>query len=132
MMVELLKKVLNLKFEEAVKHIEKTIIENGFSHIITKNMHETIKTKLGINNYPKYTLILACGAEFARAALDISRDIGLLFPCSFTVYEDEGKVWVSHISIMKVAAAIGLAPEKAMQPVIEMAGTAVKVVWEKL
>jgi RimJ/RimL family protein N-acetyltransferase len=34
-------------------------------------------------------------------ALEASFNTGLLFPCSFVVYEEEGKIIVSHVSIMK-------------------------------
>jgi uncharacterized protein (DUF302 family) len=130
-MVEPLKKVLDMNFEEAVKHVEKVIVEQGFSHMLTKNIDDIIKTKLGIDNYPRYTIILACAPQFAKAALDVSKNVGLLFPCSFAVYEDQGKVWVGHVSIMKIAPEVGLAPADKMGPVIEMTGAAVRAAWEK-
>ncbi|MCP4214005.1 MAG: DUF302 domain-containing protein [bacterium] len=131
-MVEPLKKTVDMTFEQAVERIETLIVEQGFSHIATKRLDNIFKEKLGIEDYPQYAMILGCGAEFAKAALDVSKDVGLLFPCSFVVYVEEDKVWVGHISIMKIAPALGLAPAAAMAPVIEKTGTAVHMIWDML
>jgi len=129
-MVDILKKELKMDFDQAVKRVEQIIIEEGFSHMLTKSIDEIFKKKLGID-YDRYTIILACGPEFAKGALDVSKNVGLLFPCSFVVYEEEGRVYVSHASIMKVAPEAGLAPADKMKPVIEMTGKAVHAAWDK-
>lgn len=120
-----------MDFDEAVKHVEKIIVEEGFSHMLTKPIDTIFKQKLGVKDYPRYTIILACGPEFAKAALDVSKNVGLLFPCSFAVFEDEGKVYVGHTSIMKIAPEVGLAPADDMKPVIEMTGKAVHRAWDR-
>lgn len=130
-MVDFLKKELNMDFEEAVKHVEKISQENGFGVLISKALHSIFKEKLGID-YPKYTIVLVCNPKFAKAALDVSEDVGMLFPCSFVVYEKDGKVLVSHVSIMKIAPEVGLAPADGMKPVIEMTGKGVHAIWDKL
>lgn len=130
-MVDVLKKELNMSFDEAVKHVEKVVIGEGFSHMLTKPIHSIFKQKLGIA-YPKYTIILACAPELAKGALDVSKNVGLLFPCSFVVYEDEGKVIVAHTSIMKVAVEVGLADKDGMAPVIAMTGKKVHAAWDKI
>jgi uncharacterized protein (DUF302 family) len=129
-MVDILKKELEMDFDEAVERVVKIIIEEGFSHMLTKSIDEIFKKKLGID-YDRYTIILACAPEFAKAALDVSKNVGLLFPCSFVVYEENKKVYVSHASIMKVAPEAGLAAASDMKPVIEMTGKAVHAAWEK-
>ena len=129
-MVDILKKELNMEFDAAVAHIEKIIVEEGFSHMLTKSIDQIFKKKLGID-YDKYSIILACGPNFAKAALDVSKNVGLLFPCSFVVYEENGKVFVSHASIMKIAPEAGLAPLDEMKPVIEMTGKAVHRAWDR-
>jgi len=127
-MVDILKKELNMDFDKAVERVEKIIVEEGFSHMLTKSIDEIFKKKLGID-YDRYTIILSCGPEFAKGALDVSKNVGLLFPCSFVVYEETGKVYVSHASIMKIAPEAGLAPADKMKPVIEMTGKAVHAAW---
>jgi uncharacterized protein (DUF302 family) len=130
-MVEILRKKLDMDFNQGVKHVEEIVREQGFSHLLTKNIHEIFKLKLGPGTYSKYAIILVCGAEYAKAALDVSKNVGLLFPCSFIVFEEDSQVWVEHVSIMKVAAKIGLAPGKKMKPVIELTSQAVKAAWDK-
>jgi len=129
-LVDILKKELTMSFDDAVAHVEKIIVEEGFSHMLTKPIHQIFKDKLGID-YEKYTIILACAPEYAKAALDVSKQVGLLFPCSFVVYEDNGKVYVSHASIMKIAPEAGLAPLDEMKPVIEMTGKGVHAAWDR-
>lgn len=129
-MVDFLKKELDMDFDKAVKKVENIVEEEGFSLLLTKDLDKIFKKKLGVD-YSRYTMILACAPEFAKGALDVSKNAGLLFPCSFVVYEDEGKVFVSHISIMKIAPEIGLAPADEMQPVIDMTGEAVHKAWDR-
>lgn len=130
-MVDFLKKELDMDFDDAVKHVEKIVQEEGFSHMLTKDIDKIFKKKLGVKEYDRYTIILACAPEFAKGALDVSKNVGLLFPCSFVVYEDEGKVYVGHVSIMKIAPEVGLAPQDEMKPVIEMTGKGVHAAWDK-
>ena len=89
------------------------------------------KEKLGIEDYPQYTIICACGAKLAKAAMDVSKNMGLLFPCTFVVYEDNGEIYVAHISIMKIGPEIGLVLADKMQPVIEMTGEMVGRAWSR-
>ena len=121
-----------MNFDQAVQRVEKVLLETGFTHMLTKPIHKVIEQHLSIDRYDKYTIILACGPELAKMALDVSKDTGLLFPCSFSVYEDEGEVWLGHISIMKIAPAIGLAPVDEMIPVINRAADMVRAAWEKI
>lgn len=130
-MVDVLKKEVLADFDEAIERVEKIITEEGFSILLTKSIDEIMKKKLGLEDYPRYTIILACAPELAKMALDVSKDIGNLFPCSFVVYEDDKKVFVSHLSIMKTATEIGLAPANKMAPVIKKTGEKVRAAWVK-
>jgi uncharacterized protein (DUF302 family) len=130
-MVDVLKKKLDLGFDDAVKHVELIVKEEGVSVLMVKPLHNIFKEKLGVDGYPRYTMICACGAQLAKAAMDVSKNMGLLFPCSFVVYEDRGGVYVSHVSIMKIGPAIGLASADEMQPVIEMTGEMVGRAWSR-
>ncbi|MBD3354128.1 MAG: DUF302 domain-containing protein [Candidatus Lokiarchaeota archaeon] len=130
-MVEFLKKELNMNFEAAVKHVTDTVVSGGFAHLMSKSLSAVFKKTLNID-YAKYTMILACSPKIAKAALDVSFNMGMLFPCSFVVYEENEKVYVAHVSIMKIGPEIGLASIEEMQPVIKMTGEAVHKVWEQL
>ena len=130
-MVDYLKKVVDVSFDEAVKKVKEAAESEGFGVMLVKSISDIFKKKLGID-YPKYTIILACKPQYAKGALDASIHMGLLFPCSFVVYEEDGNVIVSHISIMKIGPEIGLAPADKMAPVIKMTGEGVHKVWDKI
>jgi len=130
-MIEVLKKEMAMSFDKAVEHIENIVKNEGFSILLTKSIDEIFQKKLGITDHPRYTTIFACGPELAKMGLEASFNVGLLFPCSFAVYEEDGKVIVSHVSIMKIAKEVGLATEEAMAPVIAKTGKMVHSAWEK-
>ncbi|MHA1110682.1 MAG: hypothetical protein ACTSRE_06235, partial [Promethearchaeota archaeon] len=66
-----------------------------------------------------------------KGALDVSWKVGLLFPCSFVVFVEDGKVMIAHSSIMKMAPEVGFASLEDMKPVIEMTGAAVHKAWDR-
>jgi uncharacterized protein (DUF302 family) len=130
-MVGILRKEVSYPFDETVDRVEKACTSEGFGVLLTKEVDTLFREKLGVE-YSRFTLILACAPELAKKALDISKDVGTIFPCSFVVYEDDNKVMVAHTSIMKIAAEVGLAPREAMVPVIEETGIRVRRVWDKI
>lgn len=131
-MVEVLRKEVDYDFDEAVKRVEDICSKNGFSVLVTKHLDQIFKKALDVDKYPRYAMVLACNPALAKMALDVSKDAGTLFPCSFVVYEDEGRTVVAHTSIMRVAAETGLAPEDKMEPVIKETGKHVHKVWEDI
>ncbi|UCH71089.1 MAG: DUF302 domain-containing protein [Candidatus Bathyarchaeota archaeon] len=130
-MVHVLKKEVMVGFDEAVERLEQIIEEQGFSIFLTKSIDDILKKKLQLEGYPRYTIILVCAAELAKMALDVSKDVGTLFPCSFVVYEDDNKVFISHLSIMKTAVELGLAPENQMVSVTKKTQEKVRAVWSR-
>jgi hypothetical protein len=62
-MVDILRKELDMSFEDAVKKVEDVSEDEGFTILLTKGMHDMFKKKLGIENYPRTTFILThvCG-----------------------------------------------------------------------
>ena len=130
-MVEILRKEVSYTFDEAMKRVVDACESEGFGILLTKRIDSVFREKLGVN-YTRYSLVLACAPELAKKALDASKDVGTLFPCSFVVYEDEDKVMVAHTSIMKIAAEVGLAPQEVMAPIIDETGRRVRKVWDKI
>jgi uncharacterized protein (DUF302 family) len=131
-MVDVLRKESSYSFDETVKRVEEACVSEGFGLQLTKGIHDILKQKRGIDNYPKFTAVLVCNPDLAKTALDISRDMGTIFPCSFTIYEEDGKVNVAHTSIMKAGVELGLAPQEAMKDLIEETSRRIKKVWEKI
>lgn len=116
--VDVLRKQVQMNFDEAVEQVKRIILDEGLGILLTKSIDEIVRKKLGLRDYPRYTIILVCMPEFAKMALDVSKDVGNLFPCSFVVYENDSKVFISHVTIMKAAADIGLASADQMAPLI--------------
>jgi uncharacterized protein (DUF302 family) len=131
-MVDVLRKEVPYGFDEAVKRVEDACVSEGFGLQLTKGIHDVLKEKLGIEDYPKYTAVLVCNPHLAKRALEISKDMGTIFPCSFTIYEDDGKVKVAHTSIMKVGVETGLASQEDMESLIEETGKRIRKVWDKI
>nr|KXH73758.1 MAG: hypothetical protein AM325_07035 [Candidatus Thorarchaeota archaeon SMTZ1-45] len=131
-MVDVLRKEVPYGFDEAVKRVEDACVSEGFGLQLTKGVHDIFKQKLGIDDYPKYTAILVCNPHLAKRALDISKDMGTIFPCSFTVYEENGKVMVAHTSIMRIGVEVGLASKEDMEDLIEETGKRIRKVWDKI
>lgn len=130
-MVDILKKELTKDFDAAVEHIVKVVEKEGFTVMLTKSIDGILKKKLGITDYPRYTSIMACSPELAKMALDASLNVGLVFPCSFVVYEENEKIYVSHVSIMKMAKELNLASAETMDPIIEITSKMVHKAWEQ-
>jgi len=131
-MVEVLRKELSEGFDEAVQRIEQISADEGFIVMLTKSVDEIFANKLGVKGYPRYTVILACAPPLAKMALDVSKDVGTIFPCSFVVYEDKGKIFAAHTSIMRIAAETGLGPKDKLAPVIEETSKRVHKVWDRI
>ena len=131
-MIEPIIKQSKLGFDETVNSLENLIAKEGFVHMLTKDIDKVIKDGFDLKEYSRYTIILACSPGFAKAALDVTKSAGLLFPCSFTVYEEDKHVFIGHISTMKMTVELGLAAYKDMRPVIEATAKAVNHIWEKL
>jgi uncharacterized protein (DUF302 family) len=131
-MVDVLRKESSYSFDETVKRVEEACESEGFGLQLTKGIHDILKQKRGIDDYPKLTSIMVCNPDLAMTALDISRDMGTIFPCSFVVYEENGQVKISHISIMKAGVDLGLAPQDEMKDLIEETSRRIKKVWKKI
>jgi len=131
-MVEVVRKKVSYSYEEAIKKVENALSAEGFALLLTKDLSDIFKKKLGVEDYPKYSFILACKPELAKMALDVSKDTGTLFPCSFVVYEDGDEVYVGHSSIMQIAAETNLAPADDMAPVIYETGKSIGPVWDHI
>ena len=123
---------IRAKERETEKVIKKIVSEEGFTVLLVKAIDEVIKKKLGVEGYPRYTTIMACGADLAKMALDVSKDVGTLFPCSFVVYEEDNKVIVAHVSIMKMSTELGIVSQDKMAHVIEETSKRVQKAWGKL
>ncbi|NHN47429.1 DUF302 domain-containing protein [Halostella sp. JP-L12] len=102
---------LEMDHEEAVEHVRETFTDAGFGVPVEFSPSELLNEKVDADRDPYYVLG-ACNPEMADRALDETLEIGGLFPCNVIVWEEEpGVQQVYHVSIMKIARLVGMAPD---------------------
>ncbi|WP_435335283.1 DUF302 domain-containing protein [Haloarchaeobius sp. TZWWS8] len=102
---------LEMSHEEAIEHVRESFADAGFGVPVEFSPSELIREKTGSEHQPYYVLG-ACHPEMADRAMDISPEIGGLMPCNVVIWEegpDEQQVY--HVSIMKIARLLGMAPD---------------------
>jgi uncharacterized protein (DUF302 family) len=103
---------LEMDHEDAVEHVREAFLDAGFGIATEFSPSELLNEKVDAGRDPYYVLG-ACNPEMADRALDASDNrIGGLFPCNVVVWEAEpGVQTVYHVSIMRIARLIGMAPD---------------------
>jgi uncharacterized protein (DUF302 family) len=103
---------LELEHEEAVEFVRECCLEAGFGVPVEFSPSELLNKKVDADRDP-YHVLGACNPEMADRALDASeKRMGGLFPCNVIVWETEpGVQQVYHVSIMRIARLVGMAPD---------------------
>ncbi len=124
---------LKMEHEEAVEFVREVCERNGFGIPVEFSPSELLNEKVGADRDPYYVLG-ACNPKIADAALDQAMKLGGLFPCNMVIWEEEpGVQKVYHVSIMKVARLIGIAPDNEdWQKIVEKTGDNVEAVFREI
>jgi uncharacterized protein (DUF302 family) len=125
---------LEMNHEDAVEHVRETFADAGFGIPVEFSVSELLNEKADAGRDPYYVLG-ACNPALADRALDATDGrIGALFPCNVVVWEVEpGLQTVYHVSIMRIARLVGLAPDDAeMDEVVAEAGAMAEAAFEAL
>lgn len=108
---------VSMTFDDAILKVSQCLKEEGFGILSDIDVQATLKARLGVDRRP-YRILGACNPSFARQAIEIDPDIGLLLPCNVLVREeDDGGV---SVSFMDPIAVLGLVDHPDM-PVIAAA-----------
>ncbi|WP_323674866.1 DUF302 domain-containing protein [Halorubellus sp. PRR65] len=103
--------VLEMDHEDAVEHVREAFVDAGFGVATEFSPSDMLNEKVDAGRDPYYVLG-ACNPGVADKALDVTKDMGGLFPCNVVVWQDEpGVQHVYHVSIMKIARLVGIAPD---------------------
>ncbi len=104
---------LDMNHEEAIEYVRSVCEDVGFGVPVEFSPSELLNEKVNADRDPYYVLG-ACNPAVANRALDETLEIGALFPCNMVIWESEPeKQIVYHVSIMKIARLLGLAPDSA-------------------
>ncbi len=124
--------VLEMDHEEAIEHVREVCEEVGFGIPVEFSPSELLNEKVDADRDPYYVLG-ACNPNIANQALDETMRIGGLFPCNMIVWEEEpGRQRVYHVSIMKIARLLGMAPDnEAWDDIIDTTGELVEETFER-
>ncbi|MFC6716937.1 DUF302 domain-containing protein [Natrialbaceae archaeon GCM10025810] len=102
--------ILEMDHEEAIEHVREVFTEAGFGVPTEFSPSELLNEKVDADRDPYYVLG-ACNPEIADRVLDVTKAMGGLFPCNVVIWEEEpGRQVVFHVSIMKIARLLGMAP----------------------
>lgn len=103
---------LEMGHEDAVETVREAFADAGFGFPVEFVASELLNEKVDAGRDP-ITMLGACNPNIADRALDASdMKISGLFPCGVIVYEEEpGLQQVYHVSIMRIARLVGMAPD---------------------
>ncbi|MEF8813903.1 MAG: DUF302 domain-containing protein [Halovenus sp.] len=103
---------LEMDHEEAIEFVRECCAETGFGIPVEFSPSDMLNEKVDAGRDPYYVLG-ACNPEMANRALDASeKRVGGLFPCNVIIWENEpGVQQVYHVSIMRIARLVGMAPD---------------------
>lgn len=105
-------------YDTAIERVTEALKEEGFGVLTTINVKDTLKAKLGVEDFPRYVILGACNPHLAHRGLTAERELGLLLPCNVIVYESEEG---TRVAVMDPLAALGIVGNEQIQPVAKEA-----------
>ena len=124
---------LDMEHEEAIEYVRRICTEEGFGVPVEFSPSDLLREKIDAERDPLYVLG-ACNPTMADRALDETLDIAALFPCNIIIRELEpGVQEVHHVSIMRIARLVGMAPDSpAWDDIVADTGALVDATFERL
>ena len=86
-------------YDEALAAVKRALGREGFEIVIETDIRQLLHEKLG-TEFRQYTILGALNPDWARRALDLDIDLGLLLPLNMVVYETTGGTIVEAIDSM--------------------------------
>ncbi|RKD89044.1 DUF302 domain-containing protein [Halopiger aswanensis] len=126
--------VLEMDHEEAIERVREVFTDAGFGVPVEFSPSELLNEKVGADRDPYYVLG-ACNPAVADRALEVTDGkLGALFPCNVVIWEEEpGRQRVYHVSIMRIARLVGMAPDDdEMADIVAETGELVDEAFEEL
>lgn len=125
---------LDMSHEDAIEHVRDVFTDAGFGVPVEFSPSEMLNEKIDADRDPYYVLG-ACNPEVADRALDATDNrLGALMACNVVIWEEEpGQQRVYHVSIMRIARLVGMAPDnEEMADIVADTGEIVDEAFENL
>ena len=125
---------LHMDHEEAIEHVREVFTDAGFGVPVEFSPSGMLNEKVDAGRDP-YHVLGACNPNMADRLLDASdKRGGGLFPCNVVVWQEEpGVQTVYHVSIMRIARLLGMAPyDDEMADIVADTGEIVDEAFENL
>ncbi|ELZ00219.1 DUF302 domain-containing protein [Natrialba aegyptia] len=125
---------LEMDHEKAIEHVREVFTDAGFGVPVEFSPSDLLNEKVDADRDPYYVLG-ACNPAVADRALEATDGkLGALFPCNVVVWEEEpGRQRVYHVSIMRIARLVGMAPDDdEMAEIVAETGELVDTAFEEL
>ena len=125
---------LEMEHDAAVDRVREAFADAGFGFPVEFVASDLLNEKVDAGRDP-ITMLGACNPAIADRALDASdMKISGLFPCGVIIHEtDPGVQQVYHVSIMRIARLVGIAPDdEAWADIVAETGQMVEAAFEPL
>ena len=125
---------LEMEHDAAVERVREAFSDAGFGFPVEFLASELLNEKVDAGRDP-ITMLGACNPAIADRALSASdMKISGLFPCGVIIYEnDPGVQEVYHVSIMRIARLVGMAPDdEEWADIVAETGEMVEAAFEPL
>jgi uncharacterized protein (DUF302 family) len=103
---------LEMNHEDAIEHVRDVFTDAGFGIPVEFSPSGMLNEKVDAGR-DSYYVLGACNPEVADRALEATDNkLGALMPCNVVIWEQNpGEQVVYHVSIMRIARLIGMAPD---------------------
>lgn len=125
---------LEMDHEDAIEHVREVFTDAGFGVPVEFSPSELLNEKVDADRNPYYVHGV-CNPSVADRTLEATDGkLGALFPCNVVVWEEEpGRQRVYHVSIMRIARLVGVAPDDdEMEDIVAETGELVDTAFEDL
>lgn len=91
-------KTLRTSYDDAVEKVTAALLAEGFGVISEVDLHQKIKSKLGVD-FKKYKILGACNPSYSYKALQAEDKIGIMLPCNVLVIEQgENEIEIASVN----------------------------------
>ena len=113
-------------FADVVANIENQTAEHKFRVLAVHDVQKTLEEK-GLSRGP-LKIIEVCNAVFAHEALSKNVNVALFMPCKYSVYEQDGKTFVTLGRPMMISQMM---PNAGLEDLAGRAEATLKSIMEK-